>query len=180
MQSWTWLGRYAVVLLAAALLGAGIGQLEVFKETELGTHKLHAAELATFLGYGGALVILALVARRAAEQFRRSGNETAHLAFILPPLAGLLVLGAAYHVALAVLEPFLSGGKRNLYNWSFVLGISASAVWLVVALYGHAQGFVALFRAAHREPGAKACASCGASIPAQANYCSACGGTASA
>lgn len=180
MQSWTWLGRYAVVLLAAALLGAGIGQLEVFRETELGTGKLHAADLATFLGYGGALAILALVARRAAAQFRRSGGETAHLAFIVPPLTALLVLSAAHHVVLALLEPFLSGGQRNLYNWAFVLGISASAVWLVVALYGHAQGFLALFRAAQSEPGMKACASCGASFAAHAKYCSACGGTVSA
>ena len=60
MRSWTWIGRYALVLLAAALLGAAISELPVFKQTTLGTPKLPAAALARFLGYGGALVIFAL------------------------------------------------------------------------------------------------------------------------
>jgi hypothetical protein len=86
MRSWTWIGRYALVLLAAVLLGAAIGELPVFKQTTLGTPKLPAAALARFLGYGGALVIFALLGQRAAGQLRRSGNDTAHLAFLLLPL----------------------------------------------------------------------------------------------
>jgi hypothetical protein len=162
-------------MLAAALLGAGIGQLEVFKETALGTHKLHAAELASLLGYGGALAILVLVARRAAAQLRRSGSELAHLAFILPPLAALVVLSAGYRVLLAVLEPFLSSGQRNFYSWAIVLGISAAAIWLVVALYWHSEGFAALLRRPRQALDAHGCRACGAGVPEQAKFCPACG-----
>jgi len=182
MRSWTWTARYAVVLLAAALLGAGIGELEVFKETALGTRKLHAAELATFLGYGGALVIVALIARRAVTQLRGSGSGAAHLASILPALAALLILSAGYHVVLTVLDPFLSSAQRNVYNWGFVLGISGSAVWLIVALYRHSEGLAALFEPIRPQgkTGPTACASCGAALHEHAKFCSSCGKTAAA
>jgi hypothetical protein len=37
MRSWTWIARYALVLLAALLLGAALAELSVFKQTTLGT-----------------------------------------------------------------------------------------------------------------------------------------------
>ncbi len=75
MRSWTWIGRYALVLLAAVALGAAIGELTVFKTTTLGTPKLSAAAFAKFLGYGGALVVFALLGQRAASQLRASGER---------------------------------------------------------------------------------------------------------
>jgi hypothetical protein len=175
MRSWTWIGRYALVLLAAALLGAGIGELPVFKQTVLGTPKLPAAALARFLGYGGALVIFALLGHRAAGQFRRSGNGTSHLAFLLLPLTTLTVLSVGYDIVLAVLHPFLGPAQKNLYNWLFVLGISASAVWLVAALYRHSEGLVEVLKTARPRPPAASCESCGAALHKQAKFCAACG-----
>jgi hypothetical protein len=164
MRSWTWIGRYALVLLAAALLGAAISELPVFKQTTLGTPKLPAAALARFLGYGGALVIFALLGRRAAGQLRRSENGTARLAFLPLPLTALIVLSVGYDVVLAILHPFFSPAHKDLYNWIFVLGISASAVWLVAALYRHSEGLVELFNPARPQPPAGSCESCGAAL----------------
>lgn len=169
MRSWTWIGRYALVLLAAALLGAAIGELPVFKQTTLGTPKLPAAALARFLGYGGALVIFALLGRRAAGQLRRSENGTARLAFLLLPLTALIVLSVGYDVVLAILHPFFSPAHKDLYNWIFVLGISASAVWLVAALYRHCEGLVELFNPARPQPPAGSCEFCGAALHGQAS-----------
>jgi hypothetical protein len=174
MRSWTWVGRYALVLLAAALLGAGIGELPVFKQTALGTPKLPAATLARFLGYGGALVIFALIGQRAAGQFRRSGNGTAHLAFLLLPLTALIVLSIGYDIVLAILHPFLGPAHKDLYNWLFVLGISAASVWLVAALYRHSEGLVELFNTT-RPRSSASCESCGAALDEQAKFCAACG-----
>jgi hypothetical protein len=179
MRSWTWVGRYALVLLAAALLGAAIGELPVFEQTTLGTPKLPAAALAKFLGYGAALVIFALIGHRAAGQLRRSGNGTAHFAFLLLPLTALIVLSVGYDVVLAILQPFFSPAHKNTYNWLFVLGISASAVWLVAALYRHSEGLVGLLNPAHVQPPVS-CDSCGAALHAQAKFCAACGKSAAA
>ncbi len=179
MRSWTWIGRYGLVLLAAALLGAAIGALPVFKQTTLGTPKLPAAALASFLGYGGALVIFALIGQRAAAQFRRSANGTAHLAFLLLPLTALIVLSVGYDIVLAILHPFLSPAHKDLYNWLFVLGISASAVWLVAALHRHSEGLVELVRMA-RQPPSGSCESCGAALDERARFCAECGKAAAA
>ena len=175
MRSWTWIGRYTLVLLAAALLGAAIGELPVFKQTTLGTPKLAAATLARFLGYGGALVVFALLGQRAAGQFRRSGNGTAHLAFLLLPLTALIVLSVGYDILLAILHAFLSPAHKNLYNWLFVLGISASAVWFVAALHRHSEGLVELFKTVRPRPPARSCESCGAAVQEEAKFCAACG-----
>lgn len=177
MRSWTWIGRYALVLVAAALLGAAIGELPVFKQTLLGTPKLPAAALARFLGYGGALVIFALLGHRAASQLGRSGNAAAHVSFLVLPLTGLMVLSLGYDVVLAILHPFLGAAHRNLYNWVFVLGISACAVWLVAALYRHSEGLIELIRAVPQAP-APSCGSCGAALHEHARFCAACGSAA--
>jgi hypothetical protein len=179
MRSWTWIGRYALVLLAAAMLGAAIGELPVFQQTTLGTPKLPAAALAKFLGYGGALVIFTLIGHRAASQLRRSGDSTAHLAFLLLPLTALIVLSVGYDVVLAILHPFFGATHKNLYNWLFVLGISGSAVWLVAALYRHSEGLVGLLNRTHLQPPVS-CDSCGAALHEQARFCAACGKAAAA
>jgi len=175
-ENWTWVGRYVLVLVIALVLGGVIGELELFKQTVLGTPKLTAAMLARFLGYGGALVLFWLMAKRAAGQFRDQGGKTAFLSFIVLPLATLVVATIAYSVLLIVLKPFLDPGLRNLYNWLFVLGITVSALWLVVALFHHSEPFIEVFKSGAAKSGAKqACKKCGAPVPAGAKFCTACG-----
>jgi len=173
MQSWTWIGRYALVSLAAIALGTAIGELSVFKQTTLGTPKLPAAALARFLGYGGALMVFALFGQRVASQLRAGRNGMARLAFLVLPLTVLIVLSAGYDVVLAILHPFLGPGHKNLYNWLFVLGISASAAWLVAALYRHSEALVEHFK--HAVWPARSCESCGDALRQHARFCAGCG-----
>ena len=147
MRSWTWIARYALVLLVALLLGAALAELSVFKQTTLGTPKLTAAAAARFLGYSGALIVFWILGRRAALQLRSAGGGSAHLGHLILPLTTLVVLSAGYDVVLAILRPFLSATAKDVYNWIFVLGITGCAVWLVVALYQHAEGMVELLKA---------------------------------
>jgi ribosomal protein L40E len=176
IENWTWVARYVLVLVVALVLGGIIGELELFKQAVLGTPKLTAAMLARFLGYGGALVLFWLMAKRAADQFRDQGDKTAFLSFILLPLATLVVATIAYSVVLIVLKPFLDPGLHNLYNWLFVLGITISALWLAVALFHHSEPFIELFKSGAARSGAKrACKKCGAPVPAGAKFCTACG-----
>jgi hypothetical protein len=174
------MGRYAAVVLVAVLLAGGIGELALFKQTALGTPKLSAAGLVRFLGYGGALVMLWLLGQRAAKQLRAAAGKTAHLGFLIVPLATLIALSVGYDVLLAILRPLLATSHRQVYNWVFVLGISASAVWLIVVLYQHSEGLIELLRTAQpRASRSEAkCAACGAGLPQEAKFCPACGNAA--
>jgi hypothetical protein len=174
MRSWTWIARYALVLLAALLLGAELAELSVFKQTTLGTPKLTASAAARFLGYSGALIVFWILGRRAALQLRNAGG-CAHLGYLVLPLTTLIVLSAGYDVVLAILRPFLSATAKDVYNWIFVLGITACAVWLVVALYQHAEGMVELLKALQVRRPSTNCTSCGATLPKDAKYCALCG-----
>ncbi|HTL92674.1 MAG TPA: hypothetical protein VL176_10015, partial [Steroidobacteraceae bacterium] len=112
MRSWTWIARYALVLLAALLLGAELAELSVFKQTTLGTPKLTASAAARFLGYSGALIVFWILGRRAALQLRNAGG-CAHLGYLVLPLTTLIVLSAGYDVVLAILRPFLSATAKD-------------------------------------------------------------------
>lgn len=177
-KNWTWVGRYVLVLVFALVLGGVIGELELFKQTVLGTPKLTAAKLVRFLGYGGALLLFWLMAKRAADQFRDQGGKSAFLSFIVTPLATLVVASSVYSVLLIVLKSFMNPGLRNLYNWLFVLGITVSALWLVVALFHHSEPFIELFKSGAGGADAKrACEKCGAAALEGAKFCSTCGAT---
>jgi hypothetical protein len=178
MGSWNWLGRYALVLLAALLLGAGLAELSVFKQTMLGTPKLPAAAMARFLGCGGALLILWILAARSGQQIHKAAGDAAQLGLLVLPLATLIVLSVGYDVVLTLLRPFLTAQLKDAYNWLFVFGITASALWLVVALYQHAESFITLAKAVPLRANGKKCGSCGAASPAKAKFCAACGAAA--
>jgi len=131
------------------------------------------------MGYGGALLLLWLLGQRAARQFRDNGGKAAFLSYIIVPLVTLIVVAGAYTVLLAILRPFLDGSLKNIYNWVFVLGITISALWLVISLFQRSEPLVDLFRS--EEGAAKPiadtpkCRSCGASLAPAANFCHVCG-----
>ena len=177
-RDWAWMSRYVLVIVIALVLGGVIGELTLFKQTTLGTPKLTASAIAQFMGYGGALLLLWLLGQRAASQFRNDGGKAAFLSFTIVPLVTLIVVAGAYTVLLTVLRPFLDAGLRNIYNWVFVLGITASALWLAVALFHHSEPLVDLFRsdgADRLDSDADKCRSCGASLILGANFCHVCG-----
>lgn len=176
MRSWNWTARYAAVLVGAVLLGAALGELAVFKQTTLGTPKLSAAGVVRFSGLGGALTVFWLLGRRAAIQLRENDRARA-LAFLTLPLVTLLVACTAYDVVLMILRPFLSSSAKDIYNWVFVSGITACAVWLVAALYRHAEELIEQLQGVRRRE-SKAiatCRFCNAVLSPSAPFCAGCG-----
>ncbi len=145
MKDWKWIGKHIVVIAAALVLGAVIGEMPLFKQATVGTPKLTAAGLVTFMGFAGALCFVWLLGYRAALQLQRSGGKASFLGFILVPLTALIVVSSAYNVLLLILRLFLSPAMQDIYNWLFVLGITASAIWLVAVLYKHADSVMDLF-----------------------------------
>ena|SRR5258708_25010240 len=181
-KDWAWMSRYILVIVIALVLGGVIGELALFRQTTLGTPKLTASALVQFMGYGGALLLLWLLGQKGSTQFRDSRGKAAFLSYIIVPLVTLIVVAGAYTVLLTILRPFLDAGLRNTYNWVFVLGITASALWLAIALFHHSEPLVDLFRSEGADPpasDAKKCRSCGAPLLPAANFCHVCG-TASA
>jgi len=177
-RDWGWVSRYVLVIVVALVLGGIIGELPLFKQTTLGTPKLNASALAQFLGYGGALLLLWLLGRKASEQFR-DGPRTSFLSYIILPLVTLIVVAAAYSVLLTILRPFLDAGPRNIYNWIFVLGITASALWLGIASFQHSEPLADLFKSDRPSAAPSAvtqsCRACGAEMATGANFCPVCG-----
>ncbi len=190
-KDWTWLSRYLLVIVVALVLGSAIGEFSLFKQSTLGTPKLTASMLVKFMGYGGALLLLWLLGRQAADQLRASGGRTAFMSHIIVPLVTLLVIAGAYTVLLTILRPFLGAGPRNIYNWIFILGITISAIWLAVAVFHHSEPLVELFKGNASDPpvadkgrttvadapavATRSCRSCGAALVANANFCQVCG-----
>ncbi len=134
-RPWMWVGKYVLVIVVALILGAVLGGLGLFRAATLGAPRLTAAALARFIAYGGALGMLWLLGRRAAEQLRAAGGGLAGLAAPVLSLATLIVTPSAYGVLLQLVEPFLSRALRSLAEWVFILGTLAAAVWFVWALF---------------------------------------------
>ena len=177
-SNWAWISRYVLVIGIALIMGGAMGAFSLFKQTTLGTPKLTASALVQFMGYGGALLLFWLLGQKAAEQFRKSEGRAEYLSYIVIPLVTLIVVAGAYTVLLTILRPFLDPGPRNVYNWIFVIGITASAVWLAIALFQHSEPIIELFRPADAIPPQvemQKCGGCGASLPIAANFCQVCG-----
>lgn len=133
-ERWIWVIRYAVVIVLALVLGAALGEMALFKTTRLGKTGINAAHLAQFLGYGGALFVSWLLARRGAVEMDSKDPRWNAVKSILLPLATLLVVACAHAVLLLVLGPLMSKAWHQAYNWVFIAAIMASAAWLVAAL----------------------------------------------
>lgn len=146
IKDWMWMGRYLLVIVIALLLGAAIGELSLFKQTTLGTPKLTAAKVAQFLGYGGALLLFWLLAQRAGRELYGQGGRARFVSFVVLPLATLIIVLIAYNVLLILGGALMSQTVRKIYNWIFVLGTTASAIWLAVALFRHADSMLELLR----------------------------------
>jgi len=135
VKTWGWVAQYGVAILLALLLGAILGSIPLFKETALGDTKLNASRLVQFLGYGGALLLLWLLGRRAAFQLPEDGKGLSFMRHILTPLATLTVVSAGYQVLLLLGGPFLDKTGKTIYNWIFVIGIIGAALWLILAWF---------------------------------------------
>ena len=147
-ERWIWTVRYFVVIVLALILAAVLGEMELFKTTRFGKSGFNAARVAQFLGYGGALLIFWLLARRAAGMISREDERSKLLKSIVVPLATLIVVACAHSVILLVVGPLMSKAWLPAYNWTFIGGIILSAVWLVAALFTGSSSLEPLFGSA--------------------------------
>lgn len=145
-RSTTWWIRYLLVLIVALVLGAALGELSFFQKTSIGMLKLTAANGARFLGYGCALVLLWLLAQRAALELRSQGGWKEQAGHFVLPLATVIIVPSAYPVLLLVLGGLLGPDLRKIYDWLFILATLAAAVWLVLALYQRLESLLLSLR----------------------------------
>lgn len=143
---WTWVIRYAVVIVLALILAWGLGEMALFKSTRIGKTGLNAARLVQFFGYGGALFVFWLLARRTATVLPSGDARWDVARSILLPLATLIVVAAAHAVVLLVLAPLMSKAWLQAYNWVFIAAIILSAAWLLAALFTGSSSLRPLFR----------------------------------
>jgi hypothetical protein len=151
-ERWVWVVRYVVVIMLALILAAVLGEMELFKTTRFGK-TFNAARVAQFLGYGGALLVFWLLARRAADVIPPQDERWKLVRSILVPLATLIVVACAHAVLLLILAPLMSKAWLPAYNWTFIAAIILSAAWLVAALFTGSSTLEPLFggaRAARR------------------------------
>jgi len=108
-----------------------LGQVPLFRDTAVG--KLHASDVVQFIGYGGALVMAWLGARRVAASPPENWTWLHPFRALVLPLATLVAVSVAYGVTLLVADPFLGKAWKSAYNWCFIAGIVASCVWCVMS-----------------------------------------------
>jgi hypothetical protein len=131
---WSWIVRYAVVILAAVILAAAFGEMALFKMTKLGQSGLNGARIVQFLGYGGALALFWLLAQRAAKLLDSHDPRWGTVKLMLVPLATLIVVGFGQAVGLLLLGPVIGKPGLLIYNWIAVIGIIVAAGWLLAVL----------------------------------------------
>ena len=144
-ERWMWVVRYVVVIVLALVLGAALGEMELFKTTRFGKTGLNAGRLVQFLGYGGGLIVFWLLARRAAILIPGEDKRWSVVKSILLPLATLIVVASSHAVILLVLRPLMSKAWHQAYNWLFIAAIIVSAAWLVAALFTGSSSLAPLF-----------------------------------
>jgi hypothetical protein len=144
-ERWSWIIRYAVVIVAALALGAAFGEMSLFKTTRLGRTGLNAANLVQFLTYGAALLLLWLAARRAAALLPADDVRWNVLKSTLVPLTTLIVVSAGQAVLLIVASPLMSKAWHQTYSWIAVTAIILSAAWLLAAVLTGSSSLAPLF-----------------------------------
>lgn len=151
-ERWSWVVRYAIVIVVALVLAAALGEMALFKTTKFGKTGLNAARLVQFLGYGGALLVLWLLAQRAAVLLPAQDRRWNVVKSILVPLTTLIVVSAGQAVMLLLLAPIMSKAAQQIYNWVSITAIILSAAWLLVALFTGSSSLAPLVggRAARR------------------------------
>ena len=153
-ERWSWIIRYAVVIAAALILGAAFGEMALFKGARFGKSGVNAAHLVQFLGYGGALAVLWLAARRAASLLPVDDPRWNVLRSTLLPLTTLIVVSAGQAVVLILVGPLMSKAWQQIYGWVSVSAIILSAAWLLGAVLTGSSTLAPLFgaRMARRSP----------------------------
>src|SRR5215210_1277325 len=112
-----WATEYGAAIGLTVFFAMVLGQVPLFRETSVG--KLRASDLVQFLGYGGALTIAWLSARRLGDDFPEAWKWMAPFKGALLPLMTLVTTTLLYSLLLLICEPFLGKAAKTMYNWIF-------------------------------------------------------------
>ena len=144
-ERWKWIVRYLVVIVLAVILAAALGEMSLFKSTKIARTGLNAARIVQFLGYGGALLVIWLLAQRAALLLPAHDRRWGIVKSLLLPLATLVVVAAGQAVGLLLLGPLMNKAWQEAYNWLAIALIIVSAAWLLFALFTGSSSLAPLF-----------------------------------
>ena len=181
VKIWAWMVRYGMTILLLLLLGSTAANIPLFKEIALIEAKLDASHLIEFFGYGGALIMVWLMSRKAAVLLDRDRSGLAFLRPMVGPLTALLITSGSYKIALVLMNPFLSKADRLAYNWTCAFLILASTLWVILTWFFQAAPLLESLEAASRDKqpvkntGSSGCPHCGAFMPAGMQFCGRCG-----
>ena len=178
-QDWDWLGRYVAVIVAALILAAVIGSMDLFVKTYVIEGKLSAAHLVRFLGYSTSLGALWMLGQRGTIALQQRGGRWSFLQHLILPVVTLIVVSSVNSIALLVLKPMMNASMNNVYNWVFIVAILACAVWVVMAVMGQSASLTEVFTTvAGKISGTektKKCGACACSNEESAKFCTQCG-----
>ncbi len=130
-KPWMWLVQYGSTVLLLLMLGSTASTIPLFKHTAFAETKLTASNLVAFIGYGGALLMVWLMGRKAVGHLIRDGKGLAFLRPLGAPFNTLLGVSASYELLFTLVGPSLGKADRLTYNWIFVILILAATLWLI-------------------------------------------------
>lgn len=144
-KSWSWIGKYVLVIIVALFLGVILGNLSLFKTATLGSSKLTAALLVRFIAHMTALALAWVLGWQAAQQMRAS-DRLKGSATIVVALVSLVLTAIGYVVLSNFINPFISKDVKEMVSWVFIVGVFAAASWFVLALFAGADELIAAVR----------------------------------
>lgn len=178
---WVWMVQYGMTVLLLLLLGSTAANIPLFKDTVLIDAKLDVSHLVEFLGYGGALTMIWLMSRKAGILLDRDRSGLAFLRPMVAPLTALLVTSGSYKIALVLMNPFLSKAERLAYDWTCIVLILVSTLWVILTWFFRSapmlESLDAAGRGKHPVRGSVSsrCPHCGTSVPTGMKFCGWCG-----
>lgn len=141
-DSWYWIGKYLIVIVAALLLGAVLAGLEPFRSATIGNARIGAGSLVQFIAHSGALGLFWALGYRHSAQLRRRGGRSAHLASTVLALVTLVAVACAYGVLLRFISPFLAPELKPWVDWTFIVAILTAASWLLWVLFADSEAWL--------------------------------------
>jgi len=132
-RGWGWVGQYGMAIGLALLLGFVLSRVPLFQQTLVGTVGLPASAVARLFGEGVALVILWLLAHRAAQELPADRAGRTFLRTILRPLTTVMLIFLGYKTFWLQANPAFGSSGTNISHWLYVFGLLGATVWLTLA-----------------------------------------------
>jgi len=183
---WGWMVRHGFTVLFFILLGGIAGNIPALKDTMLAGTRLTVAHLVEFFSYGAALIMVGGISRNIARRLDRDRSGLAFLRPLVTPMTVLLIVSVLNKILLIVMNPFFSKSDRLAYNWTFVVLILVSTLWIVLAWFFRSAPILESLSTPSRDHPSSddvtssTCPHCNASVPPGMKFCGQCGGALTA